>query len=561
MPQPTESLKHFCCWLFAFFLMVFGAYDWVAWLYGSPMPYWDQWDEAINVFKPWAEGRLEWTDLLTPSNDHRPILTYLLDLGLIWLNGRWDPFLQMMVDGWLHAVYAAGLAFSLWHFGGRRHGWWICALLLPFFTLPFAGENEIWGYMSQWHFAQLFGLGTIVGMGFFRAGSTPWWLGVAAAALGLLSMASGPFAPLAVVGLCGLRAIKQRRGQKDGLVTVAFCLALAGMGMAIRVPMTGHQPLHAHSLAEFSSAMIRHLAWPYFQSPWMAVVVLLPLAALLASYLRGQEPALAAELPLTLALWSLIYSAALAYGRANYGEGIPASRYTEVFSLLLITSLYATVRLATHGPRAPLAQWHGVLPLVFACLLVWGLWKITELTVSSLLTQIRLTNLTAEERVEVYAVSRNEQEFLTPPTVSPNPRMALELLSDPRMQSILPAVCVPPAAVKTSGLLTVVAGWLLARSPALVLLGGAMFAGLCVYGLARRTLGITAQKPEELFVLAALLGTMCLLASQQSWRRDAIDYRLESYLAFNFNFHGMPARAAIHQQKADELKSRPGLPH
>ena len=59
-----------------------------------------------------------------------------------------------------------------------------------------------------------FALATLVGLGFGKSGRWLWWLGLAAAILGLFTMASGLIAPMAVGGLVILRAIKQRRLEK-----------------------------------------------------------------------------------------------------------------------------------------------------------------------------------------------------------------------------------------------------------------------------------------------------------------------------------------------------------
>src|SRR5580700_8459600 len=121
--QPEETLKCFGWWLAALFLAALGGQLWTVWLYGSPIPIWDQWDEAYDVFKPWLEGHLTWGILVAPDNNHRILLTRLLDLGLIQLNGRWDPLLQMTVNAFIHAAFVCALAFCLWKFLGRKNGW------------------------------------------------------------------------------------------------------------------------------------------------------------------------------------------------------------------------------------------------------------------------------------------------------------------------------------------------------------------------------------------------------------------------------------------------------
>src|SRR5208337_564107 len=119
-------------WLLALFLTALGAKLWVIQLYGSAVPYWDQWDEARLFFKPWLEGRLTWSAWFAAHNEHRILFTRLLDVLALWLNRQWDPLLQMVVNAFLHAGFACGLAYVLWIFLGRKHAGLICFLLMPF---------------------------------------------------------------------------------------------------------------------------------------------------------------------------------------------------------------------------------------------------------------------------------------------------------------------------------------------------------------------------------------------------------------------------------------------
>src|SRR5580693_913725 len=89
-----DPLKHFAAWLTALFVIVLGAKLWVVQLYGSPLPLWDQWYEARSFFVPFVEGHLTVADFFAPANEHRILFTRLLDLGVICLNGRWEPLLQ-----------------------------------------------------------------------------------------------------------------------------------------------------------------------------------------------------------------------------------------------------------------------------------------------------------------------------------------------------------------------------------------------------------------------------------------------------------------------------------
>jgi hypothetical protein len=557
MNRPTDSFKGFAPWLLAFVLAVVGAHCWLVWLYGSPLPFWDQWDEALSLFKPWKDGHLTWADIAAPASDHRIILTHFLDMALVSLNGRWDPMLQMTVNVFIHAGYAALLAFSLWHYGGRKQAWLVCLLLLPFFTLPFAGENAVWGMNSLWYLISLLGLGAIVGLGFFPPGSWPWWLGLAAALLGLLSMALGPVATIAVGGLLVLRSLRERRLVRANLVSFAVCLAVVGLGALFIVRAEGFRPLQAHSFAEFTAALVRQLDWPFFRVPEMACLILLPLALLLVYYLRpGFQNPRGAELLLTLALWSVLDSAMLAFGRANYGEVIPASRYTEVFALLLITSLFALLLLGEQWRHDRVLNWNPVLlPIFFAGVIVWGLARMSDIVVDNLLVPTRAMNLIAEERLAAFALSGHDQDLAAPPGIRPNPEHTLWVLRDPKLQPILPPGCLPAAAAPAPGWLTTASQDLLRCGQAMLIAGLALFAGLCAFGLARGTMGLSLREPGGIVALLAGLAAFGLVCSKHALGRESVEFALQQQLAADFQAVGNAPRAAFHAHKAEALKS------
>jgi hypothetical protein len=66
-------------------------------------------------------------------------------------NGSWDIYLQTVVNAFIHIAYGCGLVAVIWHFTGRQRAGLICAVLLPLFALPFAAENTVHGFQSQFY--------------------------------------------------------------------------------------------------------------------------------------------------------------------------------------------------------------------------------------------------------------------------------------------------------------------------------------------------------------------------------------------------------------------------
>jgi hypothetical protein len=560
--QKIDPPKVFAAWLAALFLIVLGAKLWIVHLFGSPLPLWDQWYEAKDFFRPWMEGTLTWRDFFAPSNEHRIFFTHLLDYTVISLNGRWEPMWQMTVNCFIHAGFACALATALWIFLGRQNGWLICGLLAPFYALPYAAENTLWAINSQQYFMSLAALMTIAGLGFGKTGGVRWWLGLAAGFAGVVTMGSGFLAAVAVGGLMVLRAVKSRRLDKGNLITFALCVLIVVLGFLSKVEMPADEPLRAHTAGEFFNALAHNLAWPFIENPkLMCLVTLLPLAVLLGFYFRKNfGESRAAEFILTLALWSGLQSAAIAYGRANYGDGFPASRYMDVLNILVIAGIFAVLLLQRQ--RVP-AGWGKsiapLLPLIFAGVMLFCIVKISQLVVDQLLVQTRLMNLIAEERVQTFMATGDEKELFAQPTVRPDPKVVLAILENKKLQPILPGICRPPRPVLARDRLTVPAEFVLWNAQWILAAGLLLFAALCGIGLARGALGLTRENLSGVIVLLVALTALGFVWSRSANTRLTMQYALESQLAESFRASD-PQRAAIYTARAEALKAAIGRP-
>jgi hypothetical protein len=556
--QPGESFRQFVPWLSALSLTALGAQFWIIWLYGSPVPIWDQWYEADGIFRSWLNGHLTLAELLAPDSNHRILVTRLFDMGLIQLNGRWDPMLQMTVNSFIRVGFFCVLASGLWDFLGRKNSWLICFLLLPFATLPYAGENAIWGINSLWYFSNLFGVVALVGLAFAKPGSTRWWCGVAASVIGLLNMATGLFAPLAAGGLILLRAIKSKRLQKTESLGLSVCVLFTIAGSLMIPKPDYNRTFQAHSLADFTYALAKNLSWPFMNETIMACIIALPLALLLAVYLRPNfGESRAAELLLGLAFWSALQSAAFSYGRANlFTPGLP-SRYMDVFNIFVIASLFAAMLLGQLWERDKLPKWNGLLAtFVFFGVICLGIWQTSRNVTDEVLSATREWNLIAEERIQTFMTTGYELDLFDRPTVMPDPRVTLRVLRDPQLQTILPPACFPTATAPAPGRFDAPARWLL-RHGIVVLIGGfILFIGLCGHRLTRGAGSSAAQMPAEIAALLAGLLALGLVCSNYSVQRASVEYELQKDLVGFFKKVNRPTREAIHEHKAEQLKPK-----
>jgi hypothetical protein len=310
--------------------------------FGNSTPFWDQWDgQARALFIPALEGNLETAELFRAHGEHRIVFSRVLALGLLRLNGLWEPKLEMTAQAVLHCACLVLLVMLCSrHLTGCRTRLLFGLFALIAFAVPFGWENTLWGFQSQFYFVMLWAL----------LGISCCWRHPTLSRGWPLSMAGGALAPAVTCGLPLIRIWQDRRDwrrQGAGLLVLG-ALTCAGLLLAVHIP--GHDYLKADSIRKFSVTLLTLAAWP-IKSAWLAPLFLAPLLLLLIRTLRLRLPATdPAWLLITLSLWSLSQSAAIAYGRA---AGFDASRYADNLAFGLVISFACLLHLLFARPDRP----------------------------------------------------------------------------------------------------------------------------------------------------------------------------------------------------------------
>jgi hypothetical protein len=347
MLQIVLKLKNpFSSWMiypFACAFAVIGAKCWMIDCYGSPTPFWDQWEaEGAFLYPRFLSGTLDFFDLIALHNEHRILVTRLWSLLLLGLEGYWDPILQMLANtlilGAIVVLFVAVLRPIL------DHTSWIVFVLfsLVSFSLPFGWENTLAGFSSQWYFLLLFSIAGLVTIIDAAALTLRWWLATLLLIASYFCMAGGVLTVAAAFAVC---VVQFAVGRRSGLVEL-LALAVLGVVTAAMVRSTpvleGDAPLRAHSIGQFVRALLQIASWPPLPGRQPAIIDLLRAAlinapALLVSiHVIRLRPSLADRRWLLLALagWAALQAAAIAYGRAT---GHPtSSRYLDVFAIALL---------------------------------------------------------------------------------------------------------------------------------------------------------------------------------------------------------------------------------
>jgi hypothetical protein len=428
------------------FLLVLGGRFLVLRLCSSPLPVFDQWQaEGQHLLAPWVHGELRLADLFAPWAQHRIVWTRLLALGLFQLNGQWDTQVEAIAAELLHAFTAVLLACVLIRRLGRANEDAILVCLTLLFGLPFAQEDTLGGgFASQYYTLLLFAVVAIWGLASHRPGSAAWWVGVAGAFLACFSVATGGFPALAVAAWMGLRLARREGSARANGITLAVALALGAGGLCLSLGVAQAGALAPRSIGDLLVRFIGLLGWPN-PTAWVAPLAYAPFACLVWRIVRGRRstgPAEAFLIP--LGVFGLLNTAALAYARNQYG-GLAVSRYMDFLcfgAVVNFASLLLLLRDARDAAAASEVRTRlNVLAVAWVALTGFGLSQLTTGNIADDLPAVKASTQREVENVAAFVARPDVRNFLAKDPLDilcEQPKIAADLLQDPRMLQILP---------------------------------------------------------------------------------------------------------------------------
>lgn len=438
LAQTSDSRHRFivCAALAAF---VFASRAWLAQVWGSVLPYWDEWDlEAIGLYRPWLDGTLHLSDLFKAHNEHHLLLTRLCDLGFFVFYGRWAPWAQIVLNAGLHAATAAALAALFWPALTAPARTGFVAGLALFFSATFGWQNALYGIQSQVYFASLLAVGALAGLTLAAPLTLRWWAGWTAAVLALFSLASGVLAAVAALTIALL--FTRREGWRTLRHAVALGLvgAIVAFGLLRFTEPPAQAGLHAQSIAQFYSVFARCLGFPHVNSPVLWVLMQLPLLTLLVVRWRRRAPlSVVDRCALALLAFAVLQAAAVAHNRANGLVDLrPLSRYLDPLLLGVAAQLYAVLHLATTCGRAG-----RLLAIAWSAAAAVGLLTLTTANLTLNLPYKRAQDVAGLAQVRTYLLSGDATVFTRDPAFPaphPDPKVIQRVLDDPVLRPVLP---------------------------------------------------------------------------------------------------------------------------
>jgi hypothetical protein len=337
---------------------IFGAKAWLIASHGSPTPFVDAWVTAARI-RHYVAGTLGFSELAALHNEHRVVFPQALAVGLYALTGRWDTFLEMLVNAVIHACVAAVLLTALAKALDDAGRILLCGFTLALFAIPLGWENVLSGFQSQQYLLLLFGLGSVWLWHGSRAWSSRWFLATAAGVASYLSNASGALTLAAFVSIGVVQLmLSLRRGASEVAAIAAHAVIAALLVLDTLMHTTGGD-LQVHSALEWFAATMTITGWPVVTIKWPvllrvipALVLSLPLLILFVQLVRERAPIGDWRwLYIGIGAWWALQIVSFAYGRS--AGGFYASRYCDIFIIGILVNAACLLHLLFAGMKQP----------------------------------------------------------------------------------------------------------------------------------------------------------------------------------------------------------------
>ncbi len=417
-------------------LVVIGAKLATIAAFGSELPFWDQWDgEASNLYIPYIQGTLSWSNLVATHNEHRILFTRLLSLLMLDLAGEWQPLFQMAVNAVLHALALGAVLVLITKPLNKTAAISTMVVTALTFAVPIGWENTLEGFQSQFYFLLLFASLSLSVLSRQRAFSLGWIGGILLAVATYFSMASGAITPAIVAGVSLFQIVMGARARSWREVLGVLTMVAATIAMLFFIPsLPYHEPLKAHSVGQFVGALIAVGSFPL--GSWLGLILLqAPVLVWAARFLRRRPGFESTGWGLfAFSAWLAGQMASTSFSRA---ESALSSRYLDLFLLSVPVNLVALLILLQEmrGRVASLLIFIWTLPVIMSLAydtVRFGLEGVQE--------KARISGI-EEANVRAYlssgdGASLKAQPFLYIPY--PDADRLMMLLSTPEIRAALP---------------------------------------------------------------------------------------------------------------------------
>lgn len=458
-----------CRYVVSAFLIVFGAMLATVDIFGSSIPYTDEWDAEANwLYRLFEQGDLGFGEIAAPHFGHRLILTRLTSLGLYVLNGGWDPQLQMIVNGLLHALICAVLVGFIVQRTDGPYRTPAAVATIILFTVPFSWLSILVAFQTQFYFMLLFSI-----LALKHLSSSRYLAGYSFAALAMLSMTPGALLLPAYIFTLIVSTLRHRYISREQLGQIAICSAVFIFFVWHLPETTADDAYHAGNLYDFFVTVFYALYWPIRLEHWVGLIIYAPFVLLLIKALRHSGVPI-----FLLALGGFITLQILAMGYFRGGLNIPIpNRYWEI----LIVGIWLNGMSLFFIMRNSLSRPVKAFAFAWMFVAIVGLSATAFESFSEGLPGRKAESLTTQSLITEYLETGNREVFagFSIYEVSyPDTERLIDILNQPVVRDLLPGSLGGSSADNLAGVRNV-----LFRLHWLMILGG-----LCLLALPSRAL-------------------------------------------------------------------------
>lgn len=413
------------------FLIVLGAMVLTVEHFGVSVPFYDEWDaEAQALYKPYETGSLVWTHLFSPHNGHIIFFTRLTALVLYIVNEAWDPRLQMLVSGLLHALTAAFLIMSCNRLSANLSS----RLLLPFtvalFAMPFSWMSILVAFQTQFYFMILFSL-----IALWLLCSRYFLSGYVVVILAYLSMTPGAFVLPAFTAVLLIDACRTRRLERTTLLHISFSMILFIMLVALHLNNTSTTDNYsARDVSSFLVSLVSALCWPFRARNIVGLLMYVPFVLWLARsfYIKAEH-----RFHLGIGLFVVIQIVAMAWLRG--ADGVPPSnRYWE----LLLLGIWINGVCLVYLLRGSCSIVLKALAATWIVCMTLGMSGLAHDSISGGLPERKAQSELAGKLIREYLTSHDPTVFSGYSGLEisyPDRDALLRIISDPTVEQLLPS--------------------------------------------------------------------------------------------------------------------------
>jgi hypothetical protein len=322
---------------------------------------WDQWDgEVVGLYPKWLSGQLGLPDLVAGHNEHRLLITRIYNLILFKLNGNyWSIMLQIKVNAFLHVLSLTILLYLIGRNLSTILKWILSIVGCIAFSIPYAYENTLVGFQSQFYFLMLCSILLLASACFFKERDCllpVFFLSIAIP----FTMASGPLAIFVAVLVL---IIRLRNNQCDNRTILAyylvmFIISLIGAYAILMTPkVSGHELFKARSFHQLFEAFVNISAWPFPSNIFFSLIMQIPLFGFVLYFIYKIKDPNSDDLFLfSLIIWLWLQLISISYGRAVLAW---SPRYKDIYVFTAIFGVSAVTTILNRI-KTPIVSWQNI---------------------------------------------------------------------------------------------------------------------------------------------------------------------------------------------------------